>query len=300
MKRNYLFKNTGRLSLIIGLLATTLLSSCLKDNSPGTIDFSKSPALVGWQYKGFSATPYIAPVLPVAGFVYTPMEVTLSVSTITLSSPVTVSVVEDDTLIPTGAQPLPTSQYTLPNGGKVTISPGQQIVKFPVTFAGDQIDFTKTWALALKLTGPSGAIVASNLSVAIVNIKVKSLFDDTYNVVSGATTRYKGATVAAGLQDQFAVTESTLNYSTVSADVVSGQAGSSAFGLSVAIQITGTTVHVMADPSGTVGSTTFNYVDGDSKGASSYDPATKTLTLHYHYFNGAGNLREVDMVLVGQ
>src|ERR1700761_5364312 len=98
MKRNYLFRNTVRLSLVIGLMATTLLSSCLKDKSPGTIDFSKSPALVGWQYKGFSATPYIAPVLPQAGFIYTPMEVTLSVHSVTLSSPVTVSVVEDDSL----------------------------------------------------------------------------------------------------------------------------------------------------------------------------------------------------------
>ena len=298
MKRNYLFKNTGRLSLIVGLLATTLLSSCLKDNSPGTIDFSKSPALVGWQYKGFSATPYTAPVLPVAGFVYTPMEVTLSVNSVTLSSPVTVNVVEDDSLIPSGAQPLPTSQYTLPNGGKVTISPGQQIVKFPITFAGDQIDFTKTWALALKLTSPSGAIVASNLNVAIVNIKVKSLFDDTYTVVSGATTRYNGGTVASGLRDVFTVAEPTIVLSTVTASEVAGQAGSSSFGLSAAYTITGTNVVVSADP-GNPGAT-FNYINGDSKGVSSYDPATKKLTLHFGYLNGAGALREIDMVLTGQ
>jgi hypothetical protein len=299
MKINYLFKNMGRACLVTGLLTTTLVSSCLKDNSPGTINFGDSPALVEWQYKGFSATPYTAPVLPVAGFTFN-LEVALSVKTVFLNTPVTVTAVEDATLLPAGTTELPAADYTLPNGGKITINPGQQLVQFTITFAGDKIDFTQKNTLALKLTSPSGAQLTTNLNVAIVNIKVKSPFDDTYTVVSGATTRYKGPTVAAGVQDQFPVTESSIPLSTITADEVSGQAGSSLFALTAAFTIVGTNVSVSADPAGTVGSSTFNYINGDSKGVSSYDPATKTLILHYSYLNGAGNLREVDMVLKGQ
>jgi hypothetical protein len=303
MKRNYLFKNMGRLSLVIGLLATTLLSSCLKDNSPGSIDFSKSPALVGFQYKGFSATPYVAVALPQPGVKYN-LEVTLSVASVTLSKPVTVTIAEDkasldayNTANGTSYVELPAADYSLPNGGVVTINPGQQIVQFPITLAGDQIDFTTNPALALKMISASGATIASNLNVAMVILKVKSLYEDTYTVISGATTRYKGGSVGSGVRDVFAVSETSLFYSTYTANTVIGQAGSSAFGLSVAITINGTVVTVGADPTS---SATFNYTNGDSQGASSYDPATKTLTLHYSYLNAAGALREVDMVLKGQ
>jgi len=299
MKRNYLIKNMGRICLAAGLMVTTLLSSCLKDSSPGSIDFSKSPALIGWQYAGLAAKPYTAVLLPKAGVTLT-TEITLSVASVTQSTPVTATVVESSDALKayTTTNPeLPAADYSLPNGGKITINPGQQTISFVITFAGDKIDFSQNYALALQLTDASGALIASNLQTAIVLLKVKSLYEGDYKVVSGATTRYHGGTVASGLQDQFAVTETDLFYGTYTANTVLGQAGSSAFGLTVAITINGSTVNVGADP--TNPAATFPYSDGDSKGQSSYNASTKTLTLHYSYLNGAGALREVDMVLVG-
>src|ERR1700743_1170853 len=93
MKRN-LFTKTGVLSLVVGLLATTLFSSCLKDKSPGTIDFSDSPALVSFQYKGFSATPMLVKLFAQPNVKYN-LELTLSVASVTQSTPVTVNVVPD-------------------------------------------------------------------------------------------------------------------------------------------------------------------------------------------------------------
>src|ERR1700744_453133 len=95
MKRNKFFKNMGRVYLAIGILTMTLLSSCLKDNSPGSVDFSKSPALVGFQYLGFGATPLLTKLFAQPN-VTSNVEVTLSVASITLSSPVTVNVAVDD------------------------------------------------------------------------------------------------------------------------------------------------------------------------------------------------------------
>jgi hypothetical protein len=228
------------------------------------------------------------------------------VATLTLPNAVTVSVGADAASLAaynsangTSYVELPPSDYSLPSS-TITISPGKQTIIFPVTFAADKINFDKGYAFCLKLTNAQGATIASNLNVATIILKVKSPYEDTYTVKSGATTRYNGGSVGSGIRDQFAVTEATLFYGTYSANTVLGQAGSSAFGLSVAITINGSAVSVAADPTGTVGGTTFNYINGDSKGASSYDAATKTLTLHYGYLNASGALREVDMVLVGQ
>src|SRR5277367_5964615 len=94
MKKSYLFKNIGRVSIAIGLLATAMLSSCLKDTSPGTINFGTSPALVGFQYYGFAATPLSTKVHGTAADT-TDVEVTLSVASITLKSAVSVTVTPD-------------------------------------------------------------------------------------------------------------------------------------------------------------------------------------------------------------
>jgi hypothetical protein len=305
MKRNYLYKNTGRFLLATGLLVTTLLSSCLKDNSPGVVNFGNSPSLISWQYAGFQATPYTATMLPVGSFKYNTVEVALSTSTVTLKSAVSANVTVSSADLDaynaangTSYTLLPSSDYTL--ASSVTIPAGQQKVIFPITFNAGAIDFTKNYALALELTGANGASIPSNLNIAIIKLNVKSLYEDTYNVISGNTTRYNGATVASGVRDVFTIAEPTITYLTYNASTVTGQFGSSSFGLTAAITISGTTVTVSADPNGTLGSTTFNYVNGNSSGTSSYDPATKTLIIHASYLNAAGALREVNEDLVGQ
>lgn len=180
--------------MAVCLLAASFFSSC-KDNSPGSVDFSKSPALIAWQYAGFQATPYLAVMLPKDTYTEN-LEVALSVSSITLNSNVSATVTDvsstylkqydkDNGL--TGAdslEALPTSMYTSPTS--VTIPAGQHIVKFPVVFKAGSIDFTKNYAIALKLTSASGAQIPTNLNVAIVELQVKSLYQGIYNVTGSA------------------------------------------------------------------------------------------------------------------
>lgn len=184
MKRSYLFKNIGGVCLAVALLVSTLLTSC-KDNSPGSINFSKSPALVGFQYTGFNAVPVPIKVhaLPAqVGYI----EVTLSVASLTLSSPVTVNIGVDNagfeaynTNVDPNSHLLPTADYTVPSS--ITIEPGQQIVKLKVTFAGNIIDFTQDYVLAFKITSVSGgAIIASNLNAIICPIVLQSVYEGEY------------------------------------------------------------------------------------------------------------------------
>ena len=197
MKRNYLFKNMGRVSLIIGLLATTLLSSCMKDNSPGSIDFSKSPALVGFQYKGFSAVPMLTKLFAQPNQVRA-VEITLSVASLTLKTPVTVTVGLDAAgeanykkTVDSNANVLPASEYTIANGGVITIQPGQQIVKLNITYAADKIDFSQDYILGLKINSVTGGpIIASNLSNIILTIALQSIYEGEY-VATGSFTDVK-------------------------------------------------------------------------------------------------------------
>jgi hypothetical protein len=189
MKRNYILKNKGRIALVVGLLATTLLSSCLKDTSPGSLDLSKSPALVGFQYYGFGETP-ITTKLHAEATDNTDVKLTLSVASITLGSAVTVNIVDDptdakayadaNTAAGTPTSVLPASDYTI-TASQVTIPAGQQYATFKINFKGNVIDFSQNWVLGVKITSASGAIVASNLNVAILALTLQSLYEGDYN-----------------------------------------------------------------------------------------------------------------------
>lgn len=189
MKRN-IFKNIGRVTLVIGLMAATLLSSCLKDTSPGTLDLSKSPALVGFQYYGFAATPITTKVHGTATD-NTDVKLTLSVASVTLGSAVTISIADDPSdaqayaaAQTTGGTPtsvLPASAYTIA-ATQVTIPAGQQYATFKVNFKGNTIDFTQNnWVMGIKITSANGATVASNLNVAILALTLQSPYEGDYN-----------------------------------------------------------------------------------------------------------------------
>jgi hypothetical protein len=272
MKRNYLFKNTGRLLLATGLLVTTLLSSCLKDNSPGTINFGKSPALIGFQYAGFQAVPYTVAILPNAGQVYTTTQVTLSVASLTLGSAVTATLSVDnagfaayaatDTAGGKKDNLLPAADYQV--ASTVTIPAGQQIVTIPITFAGNAIDFTQNYILALHLTNASGAEIASNLSSAIYIITLKSPYQGHYTVTGTLDDTFNSA-----LTGTYPISGVYLN--TVSADQV--QFVDPAFGLFHQISNNGTSSYygnfdpIFTFTNGTAGivSSVSNYYVGNSQ-----------------------------------
>jgi len=183
MKKNYLFKNIGGIGIAVSFVAMTVLSSCLKDTSPGTIDFSKSPALVGWQYYGFSASPIGTKLHGVATDT-TSVKITLSVPSITIGSAVTVTVADDEAdasafAAANNSSVLPTSMYTVASD-QITIPAGQQYGLVKIKFKGDQIDFNTNWVLGLKITAANGAVIASNLNVAILTLTLQSAYEGDY------------------------------------------------------------------------------------------------------------------------
>ncbi len=297
-------------SLLI-IAVTVCLTSCLKDR-PGTEDYSQSPALVSFQYKGFNQVATIASVLGTPQD-STTIEVTLSVASLTLNSAVTL------TLTPYSAgldsfnnaqspattyHQLDPSLYTVQNGGKITISPGQQIVPVKISLAGDKIDFTQQQGIGILISDAQGAKIASNLNTAIILVKLTSIYAGTYTG-TGARVRYNGGTEGSGILDSFAVT-GNIPFQTVNATTISGQLGDAGSGYTMALQIvnTGTPpylVKVLSDPA-TVGSggSPSSIAQGTSRGTSSYDPSTKTFTLHFGYLNGSGALRQVNEVLTLQ
>src|SRR5262245_53554491 len=116
-------------ALILTAMASCMLlsvTSCLDAKDPSE-DYSGSPALVSFQYSGFSAEPFVASIYgqPTDSF---PLEVTLSIASLTLSSPVTATIAADQTTLDSfnsanGSSyiQLSSSLYTLPNNGAVTI-----------------------------------------------------------------------------------------------------------------------------------------------------------------------------------
>jgi len=197
MKAKKILTTTRTISAacITGLFVL-VFSSCLKDKAPGNQNYSHSPALVGFQYLGNSQSD----VPMVAGILGTPtdtfgLEVTLSVASLTLKSPVTLTISIDQNALDSfnavnAALPNPippfvmmnSSLYTIANGGNVTINPGQQIVSVKISFAGDKIDFTQQNALAFQITNLKGATLATNLSTAILEVVQKNPYDGIYDL----------------------------------------------------------------------------------------------------------------------
>jgi len=291
MKRSYLFKNIGGVCLAVGLLVSTCLTSC-KDNSPGTIDFSKSPALLAWQYTGFQATPYVASVLPLASQKYSAVEVTLSVASLTLSSTVTANIVSDPTsaanFIATDTaggkkdHVMPTSLYTMPTS--VTIKPGQQTVVVPIVFAGDQIDFTQNYIIAVKLADASGAQLTSNLNNALIEVVLKNIYAGTYEA-SG--TRHHPT--LGNFTFDYDVAMTTVNKTTIDGPALAD------LDADLQLVVNPDNTVVVTSPGGGGQPTTM-----DSPGlVNSYNPATKTFTLHYQYNTSAPRTITETLVYVG-
>ncbi len=195
MKRTNIYK-PGICSIVfLALLTGTLFTSCLKDKGP-VQDYSQSPALVSFQYTGNTAQPFNEALLPNPSDTIN-IEVTLSVASLTLSKPVTVTLTPDATALAsynaangTSYTMLPTSEYTLANNGQVTISPGQQIVTVPLIVKGDQVDFTQNNALSFTLSNAQGAVIATNLNNLILLFSLKNIYDGVYSVTGTLTDAF--------------------------------------------------------------------------------------------------------------
>lgn len=277
MKTNNFFTKIRTVNMALIALSVFVFSSCLKDKAPGNENYSHSPALIGFQYQGFSSVPLVA-AIPGTAQDTLGVEVTLSVASLTLSSPVTLTVVpykagldSFNTANSSAYVQMDPSLYTLQNGGKITINPGQQIVSMRINFGGDKIDFTKKNAIGLQITNAQGATIATNLSTAIVIVSLKSPYEGSYH--------------ATGFRIHPVLGTFTFDYhvymATVDANTIVGGAEAD---LQTDLQI-----HVNPDNSVTLTSSAYPPFLQAGK-VNKYDPATKTFTLNYYYNSGAPRL----------
>jgi len=316
MKNKLLFLKQPGLGLMVIMLSVFLLTSCSKKS-----ESVQTPGLIGFKYNGASQALHIAfpcDTTYLAGTATDVMslEVNLAVPSGIFSAPVTATIVPDDGALDAydeGVktyffpeplyQQLPTSLYTLQNGGKVTINPGQKSVKIEINFAGDKIDFFNNNAfknaLSLKLINAQGATLDSALSRAVVIIAAKNPYAGNYHAVGKISRtdipdnhdanhsydiKIKPLTVVTPNTVQTEMPDShdpiylTVNPdNSVKINFLQGVAGP-------------------FFPFGTFPSlivTSFSSVGPYSQnGVNKYDPSTKTFTLNYQYYGGIGNVSE--------
>ncbi len=300
------------LYLTLITLAIYTLASCNKDkkvipqeqNSPRSIGFQTSSAK-----KFLTIAQLDTAVLLGKPTDMLDMEVTLS-APLNIRSTVSATIVPDNTALnvfnanqlknaftaPQGwtgrtyipYQQLPASDYTLQNGGKVTINPGQKSVTVRVSFAGDKIDFYNKNifkdALSLKLTGVNGATLTDSLSEALIIIKPQSAYAGNYKA-----TGTESFSTAGG--NNFNTSE---NLTSVTPNTVLKQSFGSYSGFcyltvnpdnSVSINfLKGVEGPFYVD--GLDNNILFATADAESYsqfGVNKYDPVTKTFTLNYKY-----------------
>ena len=293
MKREF-FINLRIIKLAVVATGITLFSSCLKDSGP-VEDFSKSTALVSFQYTGNAFTPFSQSLLPQPNDSVS-LEVTLSVASLTINKVVSVTIAPDDATLAsynsdngTDYAQISSDAYTLQDNGKVTINAGQQIVKTLIVFDGSKIDFSVDNALALKITDASGATIATNLNTAIYLLKLRNIYEGHYDE-SGQRILYAGPNSGAGV---VATVPLSGNYLIPTAGLTSVTAPFADLGgLTILLTIDPVTnlVTITDDPNNPSGFTG----EGNDGPNSTYDPATKTFDLHFKYLNGSGNLRHID------
>jgi hypothetical protein len=187
MKMKMISLKNPWLSAAIFVLAISSLSSCLKDKGP-VQDFSKSPALVGFQYKG-SASQDMITSIPLGTDDSVGVEIALSVASQTLGTPVVVTLALDpDSLATYNAANgttytmLDPADYTTPANMQATITPGKQIVPFVLHINESLVDFSTDPILIFKITTATGATIATNLSVIVLPIKLRNPYEGSYTV----------------------------------------------------------------------------------------------------------------------
>jgi len=299
----------AHLYLTLIVLAVCLFAACRKDNKASSP--SSSPPLIGFQSKQLLTIGQLdtANLLGTSADMFD-LEVTLSVPS-NINSPISATIVPDSGALsvynayqqqksfpPQGwsgrsyipFRQLSASYYTLQNGGKVTINPGQQSVTVRVSFAGDKIDFYNNNAfenaLSLKLIAPNGATLVSSLSQALILIRPQSAYEGNYQTTGAETEAGTSQTYSNNYDQLSSVTPNTvlkqtfgsygqLMYLTVNTDnsvsinfLVGVPAPFYIYGLSNAM------IFFSTGPT-----QSFSQI-----GVNKYDPATKTFTLNYQLY----------------
>jgi len=191
----------------------------------------------------------------------------------------------------TAFAPLPTSAYTI-TSNELTLTSSARGKKIPIKLLPSAIT-GGAYALGLTISSSSYGEISSVAHDVLVVVQVKNDYEGLYHA-TGQRTLYNGPTEASGIASVFAIDDDKYIYTidqTTSETDVADLIGSAWMFLTV----NPSTNDVTVSPS-TV-SPTFAL---SNNGSCTYDPTTKTFSLHYKYFNASGNLRVITETIVGQ
>lgn len=182
---------------------------------------------------------------------------------------------------------MPAGKYTIPNL-KVNIASGTQVAYLDVNFINTNagLDATKTYGLPIKITDASGTAISGNYGSVIVLLAVKNKYAGNY--LGTGSIAFPPPT-AGRTWTNLKKSLKTINATTSKTDA--GDLAGNGFYMDLEVKADNSVV-VTPDPS----SANLTIQNNPSKGASTYDPATKTFTLHYKYVGGSGD-RVIDEVI---
>ena len=143
-----------------------------------------------------------------------------------------------------------------------------------------------TYAIGLTIQNVSAGEINQAAKDIIIELKVKNAYEGDY-YASGERILYAGPTLASGIASIFDIDTDkylyTIDQNTVETDVADLIGGGWMF-----LEVNPVTNDVTVKPSTL--SPTFLL---SNNGLCKYNPATRTFTLNYKYFNAAGNLRTI-------
>jgi Domain of unknown function (DUF1735)/Domain of unknown function (DUF4361) len=182
------------------------------------------------------------------------------------------------TVPPAAAYSLPTTSFTLsPSEKKTTV----KIRIKPSAIAGGN------YALGLSISQVTDGEISKLKKDYLVAVKVKNIYEGDYQS-DGLRTSYGGPTVGAGITGtfpwSFVKTLATVDATTCELETADG----------VDLMY----LKVNANNTVTISNSQNGNFATSNDGACTYNPATKTFTLNYKYFNGVGNLRRMTETLV--
>lgn len=186
---------------------------------------------------------------------------------------------------------MPTENYSIPNLN-VTIPSGQTKVAVPIIVYPNKFDFSKNFAVPLRIVSTSSGTLSAHYSVAILSIGARNPYDGIYSIEEGSITRFQAPpdpspdpVLSGEFKDGL-----TLNLVTKASDKVGiapvWKDGSSVGG----IDNTAITINPIANPDGSneIAFTSSNATLKKIPGAvNKYDPATREFTINITWGSGA-------------
>jgi Domain of unknown function (DUF1735)/Domain of unknown function (DUF4361) len=208
------------------------------------------------------------------------------------SGDIKIDIVKDNSLIDaynafngTAFDPLPVSAGNLAVTS-YTVSSSKKTVKVRLRVKPSEL-LGNFYAIAFRITTASQGEVSKMRNVYITELKVKNAYEADYDS-EGVRTSHGGPTPAAPVTGtfpwSFVKTLATVNANTCELETADG------VDLMYLIVNPDNSVTITDSPNG--GFITAN------DGPCTYNPASRTFTLNYKYFNSSGNLRRMTEVLV--